>query len=242
LVLRKGFSFGDLLMFPSKVAALALCFCPIVVLHSQAILASPQDNRFVFDTASIHPDDPHGMGGMTSISFQSDRYQASRVDLRTVLKEAYGIDDSQILHAHSLLGSRSFTITATIDQALSEAISHLSADERQAAQQHMLQQLLADRFHLVVHEETKELPIYSLVPIRGGPHLHEGSDSSYEHGAQWGDGTPMGSHVVSWDFRGGHVHMVGQSASLNQLVERWAQKITPQLGRKVINDTGLTGN
>jgi uncharacterized protein (TIGR03435 family) len=38
------------------------------------------------------------------------------------------------------------------------------------------------------------------------------------------------------------VHIVGQSASLNQLVDRWAQKITPQLGKKVINNKGLTGN
>lgn len=238
-----GIFIGDLLLtLLSKVAALAVCYCLVAVLHSQVAVASPQDSRFVFDTASIHPDDPHGIGGMTSISFQSDRYQASHVDLRTLLKEAYGIDDSQILHAPSLLDSRSFTITATIDQAVSEAFSHLSIDDQQAAHRQMLQQLLADRFQLVVRQETNELPIYLLVTARSGPHLHEASDSSYEHGAQWGDGAPMGPHVVSWDFRGGHVHMVGQSASLNQLVERWAQKITPQLGRKVINNTGLTAN
>jgi uncharacterized protein (TIGR03435 family) len=229
-------------MLLSKTTALAVGCCLMLVLHSQATHVPSQDNKFVFDTASIHPDDPHEMGGRTSISFQSDRYQASHVDLRTLLKEAYGIDDSQILHAPSLLDSRSFTITATVDPTLSEAFSHLSLDEQQAAQQHMLQQLLADRFHLVVHEETKELSIYLLVTTHSGSHLREASDSSYEHGAQWGDGTPMGPHVVSWDFRASHVHMVGQSASLNQLVERWAQKITPQLGRKVIDDTGLTGN
>ena len=225
-----------------KMTGLAVCCCAVGVLHSQATSAPPQENTFVFDTALIHPDDPSGVGGMTSISFQMDRYQASHLDLRTMLREVYQTDDSQIVHPPNLLDSPSFTITATIDQAVSEAVSHLSGDEQRAAHQHMLQQLLADRFHLVVHQETKELPIYLLVTTRSGPHLHEASDSSYEHGAKWGDGTPMGPHVVSWDFRAGHVHMVGQSASLNQLVERWAQKITPQLGRKVINDTRLTGN
>jgi hypothetical protein len=80
----------------SKMAALPVCFCAMAVFHSQSLLVSAQDShqdsahdsQFVFDTASIHLDAPNGMGGMTSISFQSDRYQASHVDLRTVLKEA----------------------------------------------------------------------------------------------------------------------------------------------------------
>jgi len=211
-------------------------------MSAKPLLLSTDAAQFVFDTASIHLDDPHGMGGSTSISFQSGRYHASHVDLRTVLKEAYGVDDSQIVHGPSLLDSRSFTITATIDPAVAEAISHLKPEEQEVAQQHMLRQLLSDRFHLVVNEETKQLPVYSLVTSRSGPHLHEALNGGYDHGAQWGDGTPMGAHVVSWDFRGGHVHMVGQSASIDQLVNRWAQKITPQLGRKIINNTGLAGN
>jgi bla regulator protein blaR1 len=158
-----------------------------------------------------------------------------------LLKEAYGIDDSQILHAPSLLDSRSFTITATIDHAVFEEISLLSADEQEAAHQHMLQQLLADRFQFVGRQETRDLPIYLLVRSGSALHLLEANNSSYDDGARWGDGTPMGPHVVSWEFRFGHVHMIGQAASINQLVERWAQKITPQLGRKVVNNTGLTG-
>ena len=33
----------------------------------------------------------------------------------------------------------------------------------------MLQALLADRFKLAVHRETKELPIYALVAGKNGP-------------------------------------------------------------------------
>ena len=35
----------------------------------------------------------------------------------------------------------------------------------------MLQQLLADRFKLILHHETKETPVYELTVAKGGPKL-----------------------------------------------------------------------
>jgi uncharacterized protein (TIGR03435 family) len=37
----------------------------------------------------------------------------------------------------------------------------------------MLQEFLADRFHLKVHHEIKELPVYALVVAKGGSKLKE---------------------------------------------------------------------
>lgn len=37
----------------------------------------------------------------------------------------------------------------------------------------MLQSLLEDRFHLVVHNEIKQEPVYELVPAKGGPRLKD---------------------------------------------------------------------
>jgi bla regulator protein blaR1 len=243
-VLRGVLWYGGsvLVMFFSKVVVFFLCLSPFHALFAQERALSTADARFVFETASIHPDDPHVMYGATRISFESDRYEASHVDLRTLVEEAYGIDDSQIQHAPGLLDSPSFTITATIDQELLQVMDHMSAEDRKMAQQAMLQRLLADRFQLVARAETKEQPVYSLEPAREGAHLRAGSEGNYEHGEQWGDGRPMGPHVVSWYFRVGQVRMVGQSASMDQLIERLAQKITPQLGRKIINRTGLMGD
>jgi uncharacterized protein (TIGR03435 family) len=41
-----------------------------------------------------------------------------------------------------------------------------------------LRTLLADRFQLKVHRDTKELGIYALVPGKDGPKLHESEDAS----------------------------------------------------------------
>ncbi len=37
----------------------------------------------------------------------------------------------------------------------------------------MLQALLAERFNLVAHRETKEMPVYFLVVAKGGPKLRD---------------------------------------------------------------------
>ena len=37
----------------------------------------------------------------------------------------------------------------------------------------MLQRLLADRFHLSFHRETREMPVYALVVAKGGPKFKE---------------------------------------------------------------------
>jgi uncharacterized protein (TIGR03435 family) len=39
----------------------------------------------------------------------------------------------------------------------------------------MLQTLLADRFHLSIHRETKELPVYALPIAKNGPKLKSGT-------------------------------------------------------------------
>ena len=52
----------------------------------------------------------------------------------------------------------------------------------------------------------------------------------------------MGPHVVSYEFRGGHIEMKGQGASLNQLVDRLNQKLSTNLGRTFMNGTNLNGN
>ena len=83
----------------------------------------------------------------------------------------------------------------------------------------MLQTLLADRFHLVAHRETREESIYQLVVAKGGPKLKE-ADGSQNPSERVGRGT-----------------ITGTAAQISQLVKPLSQ----QLGRNIVDRTGLTG-
>jgi uncharacterized protein (TIGR03435 family) len=88
----------------------------------------------------------------------------------------------------------------------------------------MLQALLADRFRLRAHRETKELPVYSLVVAKNGPKLtvHTGADGASTN-------TSHGS---------GKATMVAIEASMAGLAERLGR----ELAAAVIDNTGLREN
>ena len=48
----------------------------------------------------------------------------------------------------------------------------LSPAETKARREAMLQALLAERFKLATHRETKELAVYALVVAKNGPKFH----------------------------------------------------------------------
>ena len=85
----------------------------------------------------------------------------------------------------------------------------------------MLQDLLSDRFKLAIHRETKELPVYNLVVAKGGPKFKPSETSS---------GITSNSNRTTW-----HV-----TAKVTML--RFAEFLTDEAGRPVVDKTGLAGS
>ena len=84
----------------------------------------------------------------------------------------------------------------------------------------MLQQLLADRFQLHVHTETKEGPIYKLVIAKSGFKLKNAPDSERPRGSSWGR---------------------DRIQVLNGPIGSLAFSLSDILGRTVMDKTGLAG-
>lgn len=112
----------------------------------------------------------------------------------------------------------------------------------------MMQTLLADRFKLKVHFETRQLPIYALAVAKGGPKLAAAKELpsvAERDDRQRADAVPSLSvenlrKGVFVQYQGQEAEMTAKEATLDQLVQ-WLAGYSEIGGRTVINQTGLTG-
>src|SRR5580692_4935133 len=88
-----------------------------------------------------------------------------RMSLKGLVRLAYGVTNLQITGGPGWIDSERYNIDA-------KAESHPGANQQYVAlQRRMLQTLLSNRFHLAIHRETRELPVYELTLAKGGPKL-----------------------------------------------------------------------
>jgi uncharacterized protein (TIGR03435 family) len=180
-----------------------------------------------FDVVSIKPN--KSGGGMIRVMNRPDGYSASNISLKMLIQAAYGIREDLISGAPGWAESARYDIDAKVDGADIEALKKLSPEQRRL----ILQPLLADRFKLKVHTETKQLPVYELVVAKGGSKLKEATvGDTYANGIKGPDGVGRGGMV-----RMGRGQLTAQGVPMSSVVSMLSQ----QLHRTVIDKTGLAG-
>jgi uncharacterized protein (TIGR03435 family) len=101
----------------------------------------------------------------------------------------------------------------------------------------MAQSLLADRFKLIVHRETQQLPIYSLVVSRAG-NLPTSDATRCSSGADGSTSLPFcGALLPSPTPAKNGRHMIGRSLTIQDLI----RQLDGFVDRVVINNTNLQG-
>src|SRR5258706_8034367 len=147
-----------------------------------ATLLAASQTPLSFEVASIKPAAPItdgriqiGMGG------DAGRINFSNVSVRDMLTQAYNVKDYQITGPDWLRSVR-FDVTAT-----------LPANTSRDKVPEMLQTLLADRFKVALHRETKELPVYALLVAKSGLKVKKAEDT--EDGAGVGRIRMMPGHM-----------------------------------------------
>jgi uncharacterized protein (TIGR03435 family) len=179
-----------------------------------------------FEVASIKPSSPDARG--TSLTFQPPNgLQVTNAPLRMVITFAYDIRDFQLSGGPAWIGTERYDILAKADRLPgSENVPadprKMTDQQRTAMQQQMRERvraLLAERFQLVIHRETKDAPVYALVVAKGGSKLQAVQEAA--------DG-PVG-------LRMGRGQLTGMAAPMPML----ANVLSSQLGRPVVDKTGL---
>ena len=162
----------------------------------------------VFAVATIKPSKP-GDTGSSLLRDASSRFIAENATLRMLITYAYNIQNHQLLGGPGWANSEAFDVVGKPD-------GHPGLDEFRQ----MIQSLLADRFQLKLHRDTRDLPIYGLVVGKNGPKLSRWEDSP----------GPM--------VKAQRGKLTCQKVSTAIL----AKALTRRLDRTVADQTGLTGD
>jgi uncharacterized protein (TIGR03435 family) len=170
---------------------------------------------------------------MFNMMYTPTGFVADNVTLLSLILDAYGVQKSQIAGAPDWIASARFDVHAKSPQSV--ANRPIDQELSQDLPQHqMLRSLLAERFKLALHRGTKDLPVYVLTVAEGGPKLHKAKSSdTYPAGLKREDGTPAGPGNMMM----GRGMVNGQALPVADL----AHLLSDQLGRPVLDKTGLTG-
>lgn len=199
--------------------------------RSQNTAATPD---YKYEVASIKPS--KSMNGKWGAP--SDGFTATGVTPLALIQSAYKIyGDYGLSGVPSWLNSEHYDVDAKMDTDVADAIKKLSKDDRTAMRQRMLQALLTERFGLVVHRETREMSVYTLVIGKNGPRLQEAKPGdTYTNGVKLPSGT-MGAGMIM-GVSGGGYYITAQAIPLATMIPSLAAFV----GRPILDKTGLAGN
>jgi uncharacterized protein (TIGR03435 family) len=215
-------------------AGLALGMALAIAAAPGAQAPAPAPAAPAFEVSSVKPNKDGGPssvrvtpGGMLSVTNNN---------LRNIIRNAWNITNDQIVGGPDWLDSERFDITA-------KASAPFKQDEARG----MLQALLADRFGLATHMETRELPVYLLVLARKdgalGPQMKKADIdcaalfASVTAGGKMPERLPNGNLPCGISVRGNQGLVTGNGVAMDQL----ARNLVGGVGRIVVDRTGLPG-
>jgi uncharacterized protein (TIGR03435 family) len=156
--------------------------------------------------------------------------------VRWLIREAYGVQDYGLSGVQDWLNTERYDVEAKMEASVTDALKKLTPDQLELARQQMLQALLAERFNLKIHRETKEEPVYLLVIGKNGPKLLD-SKPGDTHTFPGPDGGAVRGHIQIGRGNGGGQKAMAFSVSM-KILEEW---LSIELTRPVLDRTGLTG-
>ena len=196
---------------------------PLALLLALAAQAAPP----TFEVASVKPHAPGNPRAMM-VADASGRFTAVGIPIVMLIRTAYNLQDDQVVGGPDWLRTARFDITAKAADGTSPTTIGP-----------MLQALLADRFQLTTHRETRELPVFAAVKARGdgqpGPRLKANP-------CVW-DFTKPPAPAKPGETQCGNISEGFGRMTLNAMpIPVFLQYLAPKVNRVIVDRTGLTGN
>lgn len=176
-----------------------------------------------FEVADIHASATTTFPFMRGGLIRGGRYELHNATMLDLIRTAYDVDPAKVLGGPSWLEQDRFDVIAKTPSDTSIETAKL-----------MLQALLADRFKLAVHNDTKPMPVFVLSMGKGKPKLKE-AEGSENTGCQ---GEPQNPQAGAIQYVLVHCR--------NMTMERFAQTLRQIAGgylmNPVVDSTGLKGS
>ena len=207
--------------------------CPIVAMAGLSATVPAQMSSATrdpaFEVSVVRVSKPDVQN--SNLNLGEDRLQAQNLTLQSLLQFAYKLSsgsDDQIIGGPKWMKSTRFDLEGKLDAETEAKVSKMTNDERLDTLRGMLKALLADRFQLKVHQETRTLPVVRMQAI-GATKLVK-----FETSAEG----PADSKSWQGLHNDGHGHIEGRGADLKMLASVLA--FQPEIGgRLVVDQTGL---
>jgi uncharacterized protein (TIGR03435 family) len=175
-------------------------------------IATAQPQSFEVASIKFHPG-PINFSADPSV--HGTRVTGTASTLLDLITTAYAVRYDQVSGGPNWANSDHYDLAAKV-----EGDATLAKDQFRQ----MLQTLLADRFQLKIHRETKDVPAYALVIGKNGSKLKESTADA------------PGDNFVRSGGAGG-MHMEATHGTIDQLT----RQLSGTAGRPVVDKTGLTG-
>jgi uncharacterized protein (TIGR03435 family) len=171
-----------------------------------------------FEVATVKPAAPSA-DGHTHINYpEGGAFSASNITLAALMQWAWEMPKNRILDAPPWFDTTRFDLQAKTDAETDRKIRNLPAGTNADEKRRMVQAMLAERFGMQLHEETRTLPAYDLELAKGGSKLQPSQTT----------GTSVGT---------GRNHFNG-SGLTSAII---AQQLSEIGGRVVLDKTDLPG-
>ncbi len=208
-----------------------------------SVLAQSRDasEDVKFEVASVRPNTSSNTRAWVEMQ-PGGRYTVTNLPLRNLIINAYGLQLTQLLDAPEWIMER-FDIIAKADEELGSPASR----EAPSREQLMMRSLLAERFKLSVHRESRDMPIYHLVVARNdgklGPELKPSSidcraliEARKAQGLKWEPPQP-GERLQCGAWVG-----FGELTAGGQPLSELISLLSATVQRNVVDRSGLSGN
>lgn len=175
-----------------------------------------------FEGADVHRSD-RAMNPYTFVSggvLRGERYDLRKATMLDLIRIAYNVDPETVVGGPNWLEFDRFDIAAKAPVSSSQEQIRL-----------MLQSLLADRFKLALHKDTRPMPAFVLAAGRTKPKMKE-SDGMGDPGCQY-EQQPAGSVSVAWLCR---------NLTMAVFAQRLRDLGSEYIKEPVVDATGLDGS